>query len=204
MKIYENNNRNPHWYRDFSRQCRIFNQDSIRKIFLRFPSYISNSTFENWCKKNNININKKKGKRTKKRILKKFKKDMRYLSRLYYLGEQPDHLFTNINGKRLIKIYNILDNYYNFHVDLTVTLLSGDIYNDELVGDVNMKNVFSKIKKNINISDTAKFYIIDKINNNYYNDYNDNYIYIDESRSLISVMKYDSPNFYYLNLGVIN
>jgi len=131
---------------------------------------------------------------------------MRHLSRLYYAGAITHHFqkyqIRNLNVKKMIKISNILDDFHNFQVDLTVTLLNGDQYNDVVVGNLKMHEVFSKIRKNVNIPDNAKFYIIDVINNQWFGN-NDGSIYIASECSLISLLRNCCPNCYELNLGVI-
>jgi len=137
--------------------------------------------------------------------MRNFKRDMRHLSRLYHAGANTpyykNYQIRNLNVKMMKKISNILDDFHNFQVDLTVTLLNGDQYNDVVVGNVRMHEVFSKIKKNVNIPDNAKFYIIDGVNNMYLN--TDGSIYIDSECSLISLLRNCCPNCYELNLGVI-
>ena len=200
-----NTHRNPQWLSLASRAFTTFSQPGIPSIFLRYPDYIYADIFKNWCEQNDINFYKRKGKRTRKRIMRNFKRDMRHLSRLYHAGAITPHYqnyqIRNLNVKMMEKISNILDDFHNFQVDLTVTLLNGDQYNDVVVGNVRMHEVFSKIRKNVNISDNANFYIIDGVNNEYLN--TDGSIYIASECSLISLLRNCCPNYYELNLGVI-
>ena len=197
--------RRPEWFSLLAVAFETFNQRGIPSIFLRYPDYIYADIFKSWCEQNDINFYKRKGKRTRKRIMRNFKRDMRHLSRLYHAGAITPHYYTEhhlINVKKMIKISNILDDFHNFQVDLTVTLLNGVQYNDVVVGNVRMHDVFSKIKNNANITDNAKFYIIDGINNQWFGN-DDGSIYIDPNCGLVPLMTNCCSNLYKLNLGVV-
>ena len=137
-----NTHRNPQWLSLASKAFTTFSQPRIPSIFLRYPDYIYADIFKNWCEQNDINFYKRKGKRTRKRIMRNFKRDMRHLSRLYHAGAITPHYqnyqIRNLNVKKMIKISNILDDFHNFQVDLTVTLLNGEQYNDVIVGNKNV------------------------------------------------------------------
>lgn len=199
-RLYGNYNRDPNWYRKFGKKCNFFNRQGISSIFTRIPSYISGDTFKLWCQENDININKTIGKRTKKRIIKNFKRDMRMNARLHYSKEMEKIspiLKINPNVKKISKINNILHNFHNFQIDVSVTFLNGYVYNDVFTNrNVRMSKVLSKIKKNVNIPDGTIFYIK---NSSRYNDY----IYIEPCSLLLFVMIYDSPNLYKLDLIAI-
>ena len=191
--------RNPHWYSVVSKAFTTFSQRGIPSTFSRAPGYIYLNIFKNWCEQNDINFYKRKGKRTRKRIMKKFTKYMKVSP----TGEVPSIKYYE-NKKMKKKIYGILDYYYNYEVDLTVTLLNGDQYKDKIVGNIKMHELFSKIEKNINIPDNAIYYIIDGLNNEWYPMSHDCSIYINPKCELITyIMTYCCPNYYELNLGVI-
>ena len=69
--------RNPQWLSLASKAFTTFSQPRIPSIFLRYPDYIYADIFKNWCEQNDINFYKRKGKRTRKRIMKKFTKYMK-------------------------------------------------------------------------------------------------------------------------------